>query len=170
MAALRCRDAGSTQTDRTQPAAQTFAYVGQFLQGFSIIPWDLDHTFTEPVPDMGRAFHDDGPTVCELTPLMIPGIMIAGTRNPQCDPLMQGMYQGAGWERYRSALRQLLSGEKTNRQAVLDRLNRYRAAARETVPTDPSALPLNEWDGAVASLRQIIIAQYNAAQILVDEP
>ncbi len=137
---------------------------------FSVIPWDLDHTFTEPFPDMGRSFHDDGPNVCDLQPLDIPGIPIAGILNPQCDPLMQGMYQGAGWERYRSALRQLLTGEKTNRAAVLERLNRYRARVRETVPTDPSALPLEGWDGAVATLRQIIIAQYAAAQALVDEP
>jgi hypothetical protein len=137
---------------------------------FSIIPWDVDNTFTEPFPDMGRSFHDDGPNVCELTPLQIPGIMIAGTRNPQCDPVMQGIYQGAGWERYRTALRQLLSGEKTSQAAVLARLNRYRARVRETVTDDPSALPLDEWDGAVAALRQIIIAQYSNAQVLVDEP
>lgn len=137
---------------------------------FVIIPWDVDHTFTEPFPDMGRSFHDNGPNVCDLQVLMIPGIDLAGTLNPQCDPLMQGIYQGAGWERYRSALRQLLTGEKTNQAAVLARLNTYRARVRETVPNDPSALPLDEWDAAVATLRQIIIAQYTAAQALVDEP
>lgn len=146
-----------------------FVYDDATSGRFSIIPWDLDHTFTEPFPDMGRSFQDNGPNACDLIPLTIPGITIAGTRNPQCDPVMQGMYQGAGWERYRSALRQLLMGERTNQSAVLERLNRYRARVRQTVSSDPSALPLNEWDGAVASLRQIIIAQYNAAQMLVDE-
>jgi len=137
---------------------------------FSIIPWDLDHTFTEPHPDMGRAFNDDGANVCDLQELTIPGIDIAGTKNPQCDRLMQGMYQGAGWERYKTALAELLMGPTTNRTAVLDRLNRYRARVRTTVPDDPSALPLDEWDGEVAKLRQIIHAQYNAAEILIAEP
>lgn len=137
---------------------------------FVIIPWDLDHTFTEPFPDMGRAFNDAGPDACTLTPVTIPGIDIAGTKNPQCDPLMQGLYQGAGWDRYRASLRQLLMGPKTNQTAVLERLNRYRARVRETVADDPSALPLDEWEGAVATLRQIIIAQYQNAQALVDEP
>lgn len=136
----------------------------------TIIPWDLDHTFTEPFPDMGRSFNDDGPNVCELTPVDIPGISIAGIQNPQCDPLMQGMYQGAGWERYKDALADLLMGPATNRTAVLERLNRYRARVRETVPNDPSALPLEEWDGEVAKLRQIIHAQYNAAEMLIAEP
>jgi hypothetical protein len=137
---------------------------------FVIIPWDVDNTFTEPSADMGRSFHDDGPNVCDLKPLKVARTMVAGTRNPQCDPLLQGIYQGAGWERYRNALHELVLGANTNQAAVLERLDRYRARVRQTVASDPSALPLDEWDGAVASLRQIIIAQYKAAQTLLDEP
>lgn len=135
----------------------------------AIIPWDLDHTFTEPFEDMGRSFRDDGPGVCELQDASVPGITLAGIKNPQCDPLMQGFYQGAGWDRYQRALRELLDGEHTHEAAVLARLDRYRARVRQTVEEDPSALPIDEWDGAVATLRQIIRAQYRAAEALVQE-
>jgi spore coat protein H len=147
-----------------------FVYDDPASERFVIIPWDTDHTFTEPNPDLGRAFLDNGPSACDVTPINVPGIENAGIRNPQCDPLMRGVYQGAGWERYRKAMRTLLQGERTNREAVLARLNGYRARVRETVPADPSALSLAEWDAAVAQLRQIIIAQYAAAESLVAAP
>jgi spore coat protein CotH len=137
---------------------------------FSFIPWDTDHTWTEPNYDMGRAFHAEGADVCELQPIEVPGLTDVAVRNPQCDPLMRGVYQGEGWTRYRTTLGRLLKGERTKREAVLARLNGYRAKVRLTVPTDPSALSLEEWDSAVAVLRQIIIEQYAAAEALLKEP
>jgi spore coat protein H len=136
---------------------------------FAFIPWDVDHTLTEPNPDLGRAFSVEGPGVCDITPIEVAGLTDVGIRNPQCDPLLRGVYTGPGWQRYRKALEQLVRGEKTKREALLARLNHYRAKVRLTVPTDPSALPLEEWDAAVAVLRQIIIEQYEAAEVLLDE-
>jgi spore coat protein H len=134
-----------------------------------VIPWDLDFTFTKPDPDMGRSFRDDGPQACEIEEITMKELDdLRGTLAPQCDPLMRGLLRHDE-SAFRDALREILEGPETSRDALLSRLNRYRASIREAVAADPAQLPIEKWDEQVARLRQIIIEQYREAERLLAE-
>ncbi|MCP4601762.1 MAG: hypothetical protein GY847_14805 [Proteobacteria bacterium] len=136
---------------------------------FIVIPWDHDNTFNEPNQDMARSWWDDGPTACDIDLFTLPGLEgERGIRAPQCDPLMRGLMRSSD-KNYKKALQEVLHGEQTGKEAMLARLDRYRALIRPAIETDPHLLAVDEWDAKVTVLRQIIIAQYKEVERLLEE-
>lgn len=125
-----------------------------------IIPWDLDHTFNEPNGDLAQSWFDVSPEACEIEPLQIAGFD-AGILAPQCDPLLRGLLH-QNHEQYLDDFRSLLAGPLT-RDALLERLDRYRSQIQEAVVDDPDGPDRVRWQRAVAELRQVIRIQHELA-------
>ncbi len=126
-----------------------------------VIPWDLDFTFNRPNQDQGRSWLT--PPACDAPP---------DSRNwerpPQCDPILRGLMLG-NWERYRSTYRDLIApGGPLAEDALLARIDRYRALIAPYVAGDPKGPSLQQWRAEVARLRQVVRASSAAARALVD--
>lgn len=132
---------------------------------FEVIPWDLDHTFSLPNPDMARSWHDDGPNACDVQQQGWIGI-----RAPQCDRLLEGLML-LQWEEYLDALLAATRGEAAplTEEAVMARLDRYRATILPHVLEDPLGPDSMQWRRQVARLRQIVREQYREAARLLEE-
>ena len=143
-----------------------FLYEDPTTGRFTVIPWDLDHTFARPNRDLARSWWDDGPEVCVPERVNDFASIIA----PQCDPLLRGLMRG-DWARYRATLRELVLGPDAplSRERVLALLDRYRAQLWPLVETDPDGPGLAAWRRAVAELRQAIQAQWDAAHLFLEE-
>ena len=126
-----------------------------------VIPWDLDHTFGQPNDDLARSWWRDDPAGCAA-----PG----ATRPPECDPLLRALMRG-GWQGYRDHLARLTApGAPLSEEAVLGRLDRYRAAILPYVDAgDPLGPTPEAWRRAVGQLRQVIRAQWAEARKFLRE-
>ena len=132
-----------------------------------VIPWDLDHCFGRPNRDMARSWWEDGPEVCEIQQVNA----WTGVRAPQCDPLLRGLMRG-DWGRYQASLQALIAGAEAplTVEKALALLDHYRAQLWPLVEADPAGPGLAVWRNAVAELRQILLAQYQAAHGLGSDP
>jgi hypothetical protein len=146
-----------------------YVYENPSTQRFTFIPWDLDHTWTSPNEEMGREYFDDSKTACDIVDeeILLNGMKL-GHRAALCDPLMAGMMVG-GWDGYRAALSDLLTSPQTSLEAVLQRMDTYRALIRPAIEADPLPPSVDEWEADVARLRQVIRASYGEAQKLLAE-
>ena len=128
----------------------------------TVIPWDLDHTYSYPNVDMARSWWDDGPNACDVQQANA----LAGVKAPQCDPLLRGSML-LHWDEYLATLAALTKdgaplGVDTQ-QALLDR---YRAMILPAVESDPLGPAPAAWRIATAQLREIIAAQHEEAEAL----
>ena len=130
---------------------------------FVVLPWDLDHTFTQPNADMARSWWDDGPTACDL---QNPNGFIA-IRAPQCDPLLAGLMR-QGWAAYVAQLDTWTAdGALLSAPRLHQRLEQWRAQLQEPIKADPKGPGLVMWLSATSQLRQLLTVQVAEARALL---
>lgn len=129
-----------------------------------VIPWDLDHTYNSPNPDMARSWWDDGPDACKVKH----DNPIAGIRAPQCDPLLRGLMR-QGWKDYLARIDALTAqGGPLGLKAQLALLDRYRAMIAPEVKLDALGPAVAVWEKATAVLRVLVIEQHAQARALLE--
>jgi spore coat protein H len=122
-----------------------------------VIPWDLDHTFTQPNADLARSWLEDDRASCEQ-----PG----QTRPPQCDPLLRGLMR-ENLPAYETALAELTrDGGPLSEAAIMTQLDAYRAQLAPFVEVgDPQGPTPERWRRGVGQLRQIIRTQMSHVRL-----
>ena len=118
---------------------------------FTIVPWDLETTFTRSA-GFGRVPHwTTTPADCAATYPVWNGADLALA--PGCDPLFRALAQDL--EPYRNAGRQLLDGPFAE-QLMLDAIDAHATLIRDHVPGDPNGPPSTRWEAAVSFLKKEI--------------
>jgi hypothetical protein len=134
-------------------------------QRIAVLPWDLDHTFNQPNPDMARSWRYLGPQACVIE---VANAWV-GTRAPQCDPLLSGLMR-LQWDAFVAVVDALTApGAPLSEAAILARLDGYRAMILPHIAADPLGPGVPRWRRAVAQMREVVRAQHRLARDFVAE-
>ena len=121
---------------------------------FTLIPWDLDHTFEYPSP-IRTAYRmpawNEVNALCHLQPVFF-GIP---ARAPACDPIIHSLAT-AGWDAYVAATDTLLAQPEFQVDTLHERIDRLSALIDEAVRDDPNGPSYGEWRTSVYKLKRDI--------------
>ncbi len=121
---------------------------------FTLIPWDLDHTFEYPSPILaayGMPSWDTVNASCHLRPVFfrIPA------RAPACDPIIHSLAT-VGWDAYVATTRALLAQPEFQVDSLYERIDRLSDLIAESVRDDPNGPSYRDWRASVDKLKRDI--------------
>ncbi len=119
---------------------------------FTIIPWDLDATFTPRASWSMIPRWTDIPEDCEQTYPTWDGADLQAVA-PGCDPLFQGL--AFDLDPYRAAIDELLDGPFAE-DHVLDKIDNLMPHIADAIAEDALGPGTAGWEGAVSELRRLI--------------
>ncbi len=119
---------------------------------FTIVPWDLDATFTPWGNWSAIPRWTEVPEDCDLTYPTWDGADLEALA-PGCDPVFQGLAGDLGT--YHSAIDELLAGPFAE-QYLLDKIDELTPHIADAVAADERGPGAAAWEGEVAGLRQMI--------------
>jgi spore coat protein H len=128
-----------------------------------LLPWDLDRSLVSPNPivsDYGMPRWDQDPGDCGVV-TVFRGV---SARAPSCDPFI-GALADQGWDAY-AAASQVLLAEVMTAEVVEDLLATWEIQVAADVARDPHGPTVQEWEQAMADLRDdvaILRAEIDAA-------
>ena len=129
-----------------------YFYQSEAEDRFTIIPWDLDSTFTPWASWSSIPRWTDVPADCEQTYPTWDGTDLEATA-PGCDPVFQGL--AFNLDPYRDAVAELLDGPLAE-DHVLDKIDQLMPHIADVVAADERGPGTSGWEGAVSQLRQMI--------------
>ena len=142
-----------------------FWYQDALSGDFTLIPWDVEHTWEFPSPirtNFGIPDWDDVDQSCDIRQVFF-GI---NARAPHCDPLM-GALARQGWEPYIEHSRQLID-DVYPLERLHQRIDEIAALIGDYVAQDPNNPNRFRWQGNVAALKRQAAGHYGYIQAKID--
>ena len=133
-----------------------FWYQDSRSQRFTLIPWDLEHTFEYPSPI--RTWYrmpawEATEAACHLRPVFLD----IPARAPSCDPFLHALAT-AGWADYVAVATEVLSSPAFQVEALHARVDALAALIEDAVGEDRNGPHRIVWREAVRELKENIVA------------